>query len=84
VDLETDPRNIEVLINHRSRHSEAYHKEIEARMNKALERLGNNKDRFVANEALGRIMQGIRKDIASGKLEIYNNRDVWLVPGPKK
>ena len=64
------------LVNHAGRHSESYHKQARGILNTYLNKL--HKGEFQnAKEALDAAMGFIDKEITSGKLKLYTNKEVW-------
>ncbi len=62
---------------HRSSHSPSYHRSITDMLNIAYGRLAQ-KTKVDANQAIGEVMDDIAKDIASGALRPYDDKDVWI------
>lgn len=78
VDLFTLKKNLKSLLGHRARHSSDYHKAIRQRLNDAYDRLkkAGTLDKKSAQKALDNELNKIWRDIKSGKLAPYRERDV--------
>ena len=77
VDLQNDRRNFMPLGGHAGRHSPSYHASIKGMMNDAYRNL-SIKDQATADKAMGEVMAQIEKDIASGSLRPYDDKEVWI------
>jgi RHS repeat-associated protein len=77
MNLKTE-QDLIVLEGHSGRHSQEYQAEVDHRMNKTWESL-KGKSKGKAREALKRVVDGIMKDIGSGKLKPYVHKSVSVV-----
>ena len=86
-DLKTDPRNQGDVVNHDGPHSVDYNQQVQDRMHEAwngieaeVQEAEPEVGRQIANEALGKVIEGIWTDIDNGTLRPYEDRDVWRAP----
>ncbi len=76
VNLSVDPRNVRLLLNHRGRHLDSYHREVNRRLEETYNSMSAFSTRAQYDAALGGVMGGIWRDIDNGSLRPYN-RDVY-------
>jgi hypothetical protein len=77
VDLTRDSRNLMRLGGHSGSHTAAYHAEVTSLMNDEWSDL-SDRTQAAADSAMGRVMALIESKIASGALNPYDDREVWI------
>jgi len=77
--LKKHPTNLRPLKGHIGRHSPSYHQEIRRRMDEGFKRVAG-KGKGAAEAEVESVLEGIWKDIGSGKLKPYDHKDVLLLP----
>jgi Protein of unknown function (DUF1557). len=77
--LKNMKENLRALEGHAGRHSASYHQEIRRRMDEAYKRVAG-KGQKEAEDELKKVIEGIWKDIESGKLKPYDGKDVIVRP----
>jgi|GEM_PF-5499197 len=80
VDLFSFGPNIKPVAGHMGPHADAYHEAVRNRLTAAYQKLPEL-TQAVAEKALKEVLVKIWRDIASGKLPLYENRSVKLI-GP--
>jgi hypothetical protein len=76
IDLYDDKRNKMWLGGHRSRHSDEYHRSISGMLWAAYSRV--QRGEVDPDQAIEGVMKAIERDIASGALRPYADKDVWI------
>jgi RHS repeat-associated protein len=77
--LRTDLRNQFPVENHLGRHSLSYHQKCGEMLDSAWNKYKSNGERsqVKADQALSRVYQKIQNNVYSGKLPLYDNKQVW-------
>ncbi len=76
VNLRSDPRNLVDVAGHSGRHWEQYHETVETRMNFAWKSV--QAGRWTPDRAMDVVWKSIIRDINSGKLLLYENKQVTI------
>ena len=77
VKLQTYGNNLLKLVNHTGKHNDPYHEQVGKILDTYYSKLHQGQYEN-AKQALDSAMDYIEKQISSGKLPLYNNKDVWI------